>query len=47
MYKVKFSVEVAKNLKKLDKYTRELIYSWISNNLDDCENPRFFGKALL
>ena len=47
MYKVKFSVDAAKNLKKLDNYTRELIYSWISKNLDDCENPRVFGKALL
>lgn len=26
---------------------RELIYSWISKNLDNCENPRIFGKALI
>ena len=46
MYQVKFSNEVAKDFKKLDRYTRELIYSWISKNLNNCENPRTTGKAL-
>lgn len=47
MYRVEFSKDAAKDLKKLDGYTRELIFSWISKNLNNCENPRIFGKSLV
>lgn len=46
-YKVVYTSKAIKNLKKLDKYTRNLIYAWIDKNLVDCENPRIHGKGLL
>lgn len=45
-YKVKYSSKAIKNLRKLDKYTRNLIYAWIDKNLVACENPRIYGKGL-
>lgn len=45
-YKVNYTERAIKDLKKLDKHTRSLIYAWIDKNLVDCENPRIHGKAL-
>ena len=45
-YKVEYTVQVVKQLKKLDKHTAALIYGWIDKNLVDCENPRLHGKGL-
>ncbi len=45
-YRVEYSERAVRELKKLDKYTRQMIYSWISKNLVGCENPRVQGKAL-
>ena len=36
-----------KQLKKLDKNTSKKIWNFIENNLDKCENPRLYGKALI
>lgn len=30
----------------MDKYTRQMIYSWIDKNLNGCEDPRQRGKGL-
>lgn len=46
-YKVEYSPKAIKSLRKLDKYTRNLIYAWIDKNLVDCENPRVHGKGLV
>lgn len=46
VYEVEYSERAIKELKKLDKYTRQMIYSWIGKNLVGCENPRQHGKAL-
>ena len=46
MYKVVLLKQAIRDLKKLDKYTQVMIYSWISKNLDGCENPRLKGKSL-
>ena len=46
-YKVEYTERAIKNLRKLDKYTRNLIVAWIDKNLVDCENPRIHGKALV
>ena len=46
-YKVEYTIRAIKQLKKLDKYTRNLIYAWIDKNLVDCENPRIHGKGLV
>jgi mRNA interferase RelE/StbE len=45
-YKVEYSVRAIKEFKKLDKYTRQIIYSWIDKNLVGCEDPRRHGKGL-
>jgi mRNA interferase RelE/StbE len=45
-YKVLFSEEAKKQLKKIDKYVQALIIGWIEKNLQCCENPRVHGKGL-
>ncbi|MCD7726871.1 MAG: type II toxin-antitoxin system RelE/ParE family toxin [Ruminococcus sp.] len=45
-YKVVFTKEAKKQLKKLDKYVTALIVNWMDKNLEGCENPRTHGKAL-
>lgn len=45
-YSVKYTIRAVKELKKLDKYTRQMIYAWIGKNLVGCENPRRQGKGL-
>ncbi len=47
MYKVIYSDKTIKQLKKLDKYTRDIILSWIEKNLLHCQNPRTHGKSLV
>ncbi len=46
MYKVKFSKEALKKLRRLDKYTSSMLLNWIEKRLEGCDNPRLFGKAL-
>ena len=46
MYKVEFSKQAVKDLKKLDKSVSTVIVSWIDKNLVNCESPRFIGKSL-
>ena len=45
-YKVNYSEEALRSLKKLDKHTAGIIYGWIGKNLVGCENPRQHGKPL-
>ena len=45
-YKVEYTAQAVKQLKKLVKHTAALIYGWIDKNLVDCENPRLHGKGL-
>ena len=47
MYKVYFDKKVEKDFKKLDKKVLKLILDWIENNLENIENPRSKGRALL
>lgn len=46
IYKVEFSEEGKKNLKKLDSFSQKLIMKWIHKNLLDTTNPRIHGKEL-
>lgn len=46
-YKVVFTANALKQLKKLDKYVAKFISAWIKKNLDGCENPRQYGKSLV
>ena len=45
-YSVEYTPRAVKDLKKLDKQTRALIFGWIEKNLVNCENPRQHGKGL-
>lgn len=45
-YSVEYTPRAVRELKKLDKQTRALIFGWIEKNLVDCENPRQHGKGL-
>lgn len=45
-YKVSFTKEAQKQIKKMDHYTQTIIMNWIGKNLVDCENPYLHGKPL-
>lgn len=45
-YSVIYSDKAVKQLKKLDKQTRRLIFAWIDKNLEGCSDPRARGKGL-
>lgn len=46
MYKVIFSKNTLKQIKKLDKNIAALIIGWIEKNLENCKDPRVHGKGL-
>lgn len=47
---MKYSVETTarfdKDFKKLDRYTQQMLKSWINKNLVETENPRQYGRGL-
>lgn len=45
-YRVKFSDQALKKLKKLDRPIATLIIGYITKNLENCEDPRRMGKPL-
>ena len=45
-YSVLYTEDCYKSLKKLDKYTRRFLLSWIAKNLVCCDDPRRHGKQL-
>lgn len=45
-YKVDYSKQVVKQIRKLDNYTRTMIIHWIDKNLVNTENPFQHGKEL-
>ena len=45
-YKVVFSENAKKNLKKIDKHIAALIIGWLEKNIDGCSDPRVHGKGL-
>ncbi len=46
-YRVVFSNEAKKQIKKLDRHIAALIIGWIEKNLEGTTNPRQYGKALV
>lgn len=46
IFSVEYTQQAVKELKKLDKHTQALIFSWIEKNLVGCEDPRIHGKGL-
>ncbi len=47
MYAVHFSDVALKKLKKMDRYQASLLIGWIEKNLQDTDDPRTQGKALV
>lgn len=47
MYRIKYSKEIIKEFKKLDKVTQILIIKWIEKHLLLCDNPKSMGKLLV
>ena len=45
-YRVVFTENAKKDLKKLDRHTAALILGWIRKNLEGCGDPRIHGKGL-
>ena len=45
-YRVETTARFEKEFKKLDRYTQKIIKSWITKNLQNCEDPRQHGKGL-
>lgn len=46
-YRVEFSEQGKKDLKKLGSSVQKMIFRWIKKNLVDCEDPRIHGKSLV
>lgn len=46
-YQVRFTERALKQLHKLDRQRFLIITNWIAKNLENCENPRLHGKALV
>ena len=46
MFRVRFSNQARKELKKMDRHVSSLVLGWIRKNLEVCDNPRSTGKAL-
>lgn len=46
MYQVVFTKEASKKFNKLDGQTKKILLSWIAKNLQNCSNPRIYGKSL-
>lgn len=44
-YRVEFSRQALKDLKKLDRQTAALILGWVRKNLEGCIDPRAHGKG--
>ncbi|MCI7344268.1 MAG: type II toxin-antitoxin system RelE/ParE family toxin [Fusobacterium necrophorum] len=45
-YQVEFTKAASKKFQKLDSSIKKILLSWITKNLQNCSNPRAFGKAL-
>lgn len=45
-YRVEFTEKSKKQLKKMDRATAALIIGWLEKNIQDCDNPRLYGKGL-
>lgn len=45
MYRVEYSPQAIKQLRKLDPFVMRTIYAWIGKNLEGCTNPRIHGRG--
>ena len=47
IYRLETTAQFDKQLKKLDKASQKQIVGYLLKNVDNAENPRAFGKALV
>lgn len=45
-YSVEFSEDAVKQIKKLDEYTRRMVYNWLCKHLEGTDDPYSSGHAL-
>ncbi|MCL2024657.1 MAG: type II toxin-antitoxin system RelE/ParE family toxin [Coriobacteriia bacterium] len=45
-YSWSFDTKAEKQFSKLDRPVQKRILKWLDSNIQGCENPRLFGKAL-
>lgn len=45
-YKVEYSKNAQKQIRKMDQYTKVMLMRWITKNLVDCDDLREQGKPL-
>lgn len=46
-YTVEFSEAAKKRIKKLDRFTRMMIYNWVGRHLEGTDDPFAHGHALM
>ncbi len=46
MYKLEFSKRAERQLSKMNPQVRRIVLLWLKKNVNDCKDPRAFGKAL-
>ena len=46
-YHVEFTKNARKQLKKMDKFISQMLYSWVMDTLEGCNDPRSIGKPLV
>ena len=46
-WKLMFSSDAEKALSKMDVHTSKMIVSWLMKYINNCDNPRIYGKALV
>ena len=45
-YRVELTARARKQLLKMDRFDAKILATWLKNNLDECADPRAFGKGL-
>lgn len=45
-YRLEFTPEIQKQLRKMDKHQATLIVRWLYQHIDGIDDPRKFGKGL-
>jgi len=45
-YRVEYSDDALKDLKKIDKHQTKFIMAWVEKKLIGCTDPRQYGKSL-
>ncbi|KXB70920.1 type II toxin-antitoxin system RelE/ParE family toxin [Peptoniphilus sp. DNF00840] len=46
MYDLIYDKKYLRSLKKIDRQAQKIITNWVESNLLNCQDPRFYGKAL-